>query len=1014
MKKLLFLLFFYSISFYAQNKDYEHKTTFHLDMVFDANDRDLALIHAKQALHYADLSQNDTLLMKAYHALSHAYKKFQNYKQTKENSYKCLELAKKIDDKYFLFLSNNLLGIVKAGEKQYQLSTEFYSNALILTKERNDTINESLLYHNIALNYYLIDNFELAKVFILKSEETYKSIKVFDEPYREWFDFIFLYIKKAIIIEDKNEALEYVNKTIEIAKKSDYINFLPLTYKYKGRVYMKHNDFDLAFQSFKKTLTFEGKQKSSDTYLETINALVQLKHYNIAKKYVDTLLLNFNTADIKSIFLDKNKVFAEVYQNTGDFDKALFYANKRAIHSDSLLKYNNYELFAQYGKKFETKEKEKEIVKQQLVIEEQDGERKNMILFGSLALFVGMLLFQWRFNTQKNSKKQAEDAYEKEKDFNQMRTAFLENISHEIRTPLTLINGYLDLINEEVESPKLKKYINNALINSKKVIFDADEILNLLKFEDHKLSLKMVSKPLDEFLKTILLSFEVLANTRNIELVYESAINKKLSVKIDARKVEKILTNLISNAIKFSDSNSKVIFKASINNNNNLEVKVTDFGQGIDKEDQKRIFTRFYQSKNNKSIGGIGIGLLLAKDFAQFLGGNVTVESKIGKGSVFTFTMPITKFDTKALIVEQENHVEVEEKVNGVKNKPSILIVEDNIEMSNYLKEILSPFYNCTFAFDGLEGLTFVKNRIFDLVASDIMMPKLDGYGVYKILASKKKHKDIPFIFLTSKSNHLDRRKGMELGADDYLTKPFEESELLSAIEIRLQKANQKKEYVSEESIHSGNNSFLKVKNIKEVIEILCKRKKHVYNKGETLFCEGNTSNHIYLVKEGMVKTFKNTAEGKELITGIYKKRQFIGYTSSLGNFPHNEYAESLGETSIIKIDKNEIKNILQSNPNIALDLISMLSSNIETIKNQMLQLAYSTVRNRVAKTLLLVIKDDPLKTIVLSRSDLANITGIAKETLTRTLSDFKEERLIKTNRSSIVVIDEEKLKKVK
>jgi len=347
--------------------------------------------------------------------------------------------------------------------------------------------------------------------------------------------------------------------------------------------------------------------------------------------------------------------------------------------------------------------------------------------------------------------------------------------------------------------------------------------------------------------------------------------------------------------------------------------------------------------------------------------------------------------------------------------KKNVLLIEDDRIVRENTAEILQfANYEVTTASNGKMGVKSVLSDPPDIIICDIMMPKLDGYGVYKILASKKKHKDIPFIFLTSKSNHLDRRKGMELGADDYLTKPFEESELLSAIEIRLQKANQKKEYVSEESIHSGNNSFLKVKNIKEVIEILCNRKKHVYNKGETLFCEGNTSNHIYLVKEGMVKTFKNTAEGKELITGIYKKRQFIGYTSSLGNFPHNEYAESLGETSIIKIDKNEIKNILQSNPNIALDLISMLSSNIETIKNQMLQLAYSTVRNRVAKTLLLVIKDDPLKTIVLSRSDLANITGIAKETLTRTLSDFKEERLIKTNRSSIVVIDEEKLKKVK
>ena len=237
----------------------------------------------------------------------------------------------------------------------------------------------------------------------------------------------------------------------------------------------------------------------------------------------------------------------------------------------------------------------------------------------------------------------AEIAYEKEHEFNQMRTAFLENISHEIRTPLTLINGYLNLIDEEINgNPKTKGYINNALLNSRKVIFDADEILNLLKFEDHKMSLKTVSKTLNEFLESIFLSFEVIANTRNIELTYNSKIPNNCKADLDADKVEKILTNLMSNAIKFSDSNSKVIVEAEILNED-LKIKVIDFGQGINEEDQERIFTRFYQSKNNKSLGGIGIGLLLAKDFAQFLGGNITVESKVGKGSIFKFNMPISK-----------------------------------------------------------------------------------------------------------------------------------------------------------------------------------------------------------------------------------------------------------------------------------------------------------------------------------------------------------------------------------
>ena len=315
------------------------------------------------------------------------------------------------------------------------------------------------------------------------------------------------------------------------------------------------------------------------------------------------------------------------------------------------------------------------------------------------------------------------------------------------------------------------------------MIFDADEILNLLKFEDHKLLLKTVSKPLNEFLKSILLSFEVLAGTRNLDLVYKSEIDNEINVDIDARKVDRILTNLISNAIKFSDSNSKVVFEATLLNDN-LEVKVIDFGQGIDKEDQKRIFTRFYQSKNNKSIGGIGIGLLLAKDFAKFLKGDVTVESKIGKGSTFIFTMPITETVVDTVSNDNSEQFNVQAKEIAEKHdKPSLLIVEDNIEMSNYLKEILSPYYNCAFAFDGLEGLNFAKNQVFDLVASDIMMPKLDGYQFKEKLKLIPEYSKIPFIFITAKSLPEDKMKGFSIGIDDYITKPFQKEELIVRID---------------------------------------------------------------------------------------------------------------------------------------------------------------------------------------------------------------------------------------
>ena len=342
--------------------------------------------HADLAFHYANLSDNDTLLMRSYHALAHSSKIKYDYNLAGENTIKCLNLAKKLDDKYYQFLCNNLLGIVKSNEKQHQLSIVYYTNALSLAKEANDTVNVSLLYHNIALNYYIIEKLDLAKLFMAKSEEAYQSIKVFDDPYRKDSDYIYLYMKKSLVADTQDEALSYTNKAIDRAKQVGFNFHTALSYKYRGRVYVKYSDFNLAIMSFQKSLIYEeiANTKSTDSSMELINALVKAKQYNKAKQYMDTLFQNFSYRDIQPIYINKNKIFSEIYQNLGDFDKALFYANKRAIESDSLLKYNNNSLFAEFGKKFETNEKEKEIEQQQLIIEKQKNDKKNIILYATL------------------------------------------------------------------------------------------------------------------------------------------------------------------------------------------------------------------------------------------------------------------------------------------------------------------------------------------------------------------------------------------------------------------------------------------------------------------------------------------------------------------------------------------------------------------------------------------------------------------------------------------------------
>ena len=345
--------------------------------------------------------------------------------------------------------------------------------------------------------------------------------------------------------------------------------------------------------------------------------------------------------------------------------------------------------------------------------------------------------------------------------------------------------------------------------------------------------------------------------------------------------------------------------------------------------------------------------------------------------------------------------------------KKQLLIIEDDKIVRENTAEILQfANYEVITASNGKIGVEKAQEHLPDLIVCDILMPKLDGYAVYKILSKDSKCEKIPFIFLSAKTDYTDRRKGMELGADDYLTKPFVESELLSAIEIRLKKTTLNNHQPNHTT--PNNKSLLKFKNLDELIESMCNKPISSYKKGDTLYCEGNKSNHVFLIKSGTIKTFRNTESGKELITGLFKKRQFIGYTSSMGDFSYKENAEALGESIVIKIDKTEIRDIINTNPHIALDILRMISETIDSIKNKMLQMAYSSVRARVAKILLMVIDDDSSNKIIISRNDLANLTGVAKETLIRTLADFREEDLVETNRTYITILDLEKLKNIK
>ncbi len=346
----------------------------------------------------------------------------------------------------------------------------------------------------------------------------------------------------------------------------------------------------------------------------------------------------------------------------------------------------------------------------------------------------------------------------------------------------------------------------------------------------------------------------------------------------------------------------------------------------------------------------------------------------------------------------------------------TILLIEDDLALRENTAELLElSDYNVHTAPNGKIGVQMAKEKVPDIVVCDIMMPEMDGYGVLEELSADMTTKHIPFIFLSAKTEHKEIRKGMDLGADDYLTKPFEEDDLISAIESRLAKAEILQRMMSDATSGKlGQNQMYTLNELKNFFddngEIL------EYGKGDPIYQEGEHSNKIYLILKGVVKCHKMDEDGKQLITSLHPADDFLGFTSFMDNIPYLESATAVEPTQLAAISKTSLKNILEKNHTVSLELVELLSGNITAFKDQLLQMAYSSVRKKTAQTLLQFAEilnrkiEDPIK---ISRNDLANVAGIAPESLIRTLSGFKKEGLIDIEGRNIRILQLKQLQYV-
>lgn len=340
-----------------------------------------------------------------------------------------------------------------------------------------------------------------------------------------------------------------------------------------------------------------------------------------------------------------------------------------------------------------------------------------------------------------------------------------------------------------------------------------------------------------------------------------------------------------------------------------------------------------------------------------------------------------------------------------------ILVIEDDQIMRDNIAELLElDGYKVSVAKNGKDGVELAQDLLPDLIVCDIKMPVLDGFGVLHILHKDSQTANIPFIFLTAKTEKEDFRKGMEMGADDFLAKPFEDTELLNAVETRLKK---------NEFSNQNPKQSSQIESLTDIVQVIDRLKEtsknsrvETYSSKEYIYKEGAYPHYIFFLEQGQVKSYRLNKDGKEFITGMIQENELFGYQAIIENRSYQETAQTTEDSEILKIPKDQFISLILENTKVAKEFIKIISKDLTKTEVELSQMAYDSVRKRVGIKLIELMQADNENTVTvyISRTDLASMVGTTTETIVRTLSELKDLDLIDADHHKIILLNKKKL----
>ncbi len=750
--------------------------------LFAKGDFKKAIDNFMQCREYAEKSNDKHTVKKALTFLSSSYYSLENYKKAKQYA---TELIKKSDnvslgkvDGYFM------QALINETQGYKELAINDYLKAdSIITKIKDPLIYDykGRINNNIALIFLESGNLEKAKYYLEQINKLYTKNKDQEGIYLYKHNIAKLYIKqnnfkKALVyLQDSkhyyqksgnqlrlseiysmigetylktsqtDSSLSYLNQSMKIAKKINNSSLMAKNHLLLGKIFIKNNQNKKAKNNLLKSLSIYKQQNILDKQIETLNTL--------------------------SFYYEKNKN----YKQSLDYLKTKDSINK--IYQNQL---NQAKIF-QLETKYQSQKKEEEIelltVKNKLIIQQKKTQNTIFFTIAGILILAGSFMFFRYKNKQKTTQKLIE--------LDKTKSAFFANISHEFRTPLTLI---LSPVNQLLKQKKLKKETKKALINIKRnaerLLELVNQILEINKIDAKLFKLNVTKNNPKEFMSMLCDAFQYIAQEKNINYLIYNNCPEDTSAWFDKDILFKIIQNILSNSFKYTPERGTVLVNYYCNNND-MEITVKNTGKKLSNDDLNRIFDRFYQVNNRQQ--GFGLGLSIVKELVQIHKGKITIKSDDG-WTTFSLRIHIqkeayhlneigkstNKKPNKPIIdYTRKTQNEINDLTKTQTDKPIILIIDDNNEIRQYLHKEFSTHFRVVQAKDGEEGIKLAMETIPDIIISDVMMPKKDGYEVCKTLKNDYKTSHIPIILLTAKAGDENILKGTLQGANDYIIKPF-------------------------------------------------------------------------------------------------------------------------------------------------------------------------------------------------------------------------------------------------